>query len=167
MTVRLTIPALIILAALLVGCDLDEIVADSHAYQKDFHYSYALKPGGRLSVENANGSIEIQGWDKNTVEIDGVQYASTPEARDAIRIDIVASDDSVLVRTIHPVGRNWNMGAKYVIHAPRKVDLDRIASSNGSVKVDDVEGKMRLRTSNGSVRTLRVRGDLEVTTSNG
>ena len=171
MTIRpkawLKIPALAILAALLAGCDLDEIVADSHAYEKDFHYSYPLKPGGRLSVENANGSIEVQGWDKNTVEIDGVQYASTPELRDAIRIDIVATGDSVQVRTIHPVGRHWNMGAKYVIHAPRKVDLDRIASSNGSVKVDDIEGKMRLRTSNGSVRTLRVRGDLEVTTSNG
>ena len=87
--------------------------------------------------------------------------------RDAIKIDIVASADSVRIHTIRPVGWNWNMGAKYVIHAPRKIDLDRIVSSNGSMKVSDVEGKMRLRTSNGFVRTLRVRGDLEVTTSNG
>ena len=35
------------------------------------------------------------------------------------------------------------------------------------MKVNDIEGKMRLRTSNGYVRTLHVRGDLEVTTSNG
>jgi hypothetical protein len=170
--VRLTFPALtilplIIMAALLAGCDLDEIALDSHAYQKDFHYSYALKAGGHLSVDNSNGSVEISGWDKNTVEIDGVQYAATVELRDAIKIDIVASGDSIEIRTIRPAGRNWNMGAKYVIRAPRKIDLDRIVSSNGSMKVNDIEGKMRLRTSNGSVRTVRVRGDLEVTTSNG
>ena len=155
------------LSALLVGCDLDEIVGDTHAYEKAFHYSYGLKPGGRLTVDNANGSIEIAGWDRDSVEIDGVQYASTPELRDAIKIDIVATGDSVQIRTIHPAGWNWNMGAKYVIRAPRKIDLDRIVSSNGSLKVNDIEGKMRLRTSNGSVRTVRVRGDLDVATSNG
>src|SRR5580700_3847866 len=163
MMVRPEILALTLLSALLVGCDLDEIAGDTHAYEKDFHYSYALKPGGHLSIDNANGSIEITGWDRNTVEIDGVQYASTPELRDAIKIDIVASGDSVQIRTVHPVGRNWNMGAKYIIRAPRKIDLDRIVSSNGSMRVNDIEGKMRLRTSNGSIRTLRVRGDLEAT----
>ena len=36
-------------AVLLTGCDLDEIgsFGNSHAYEKDFHYSYPLKPGGR------------------------------------------------------------------------------------------------------------------------
>jgi DUF4097 and DUF4098 domain-containing protein YvlB len=35
------------------------------------------------------------------------------------------------------------------------------------VKVDEIEGIIRLRTSNGSIRTSRVRGDLDATTSNG
>ena len=40
---------------------------------------------------------------------------------------------SVQIRTIHPEGHGWNMGAKYVIHAPHKLDLDHIAfASNGS-----------------------------------
>jgi DUF4097 and DUF4098 domain-containing protein YvlB len=156
-------------AAFLTGCDLVEIgsFGDSHAYQKDFHYSYALKPGGRLSLDNANGGVEITGWDRDKVEIDGVQYASSPELRDAIKIDVAASDDSVQIRTIRPSGRHGNMGAKYVIKAPRKVNLDRIVTSNGSVKVDDIEGALRLRTTNGSVRATKVRGNLEAQTSNG
>ena len=32
-------------------------------FNKDFHSSYPLKPGGRLTVETFNGSVEITGWD--------------------------------------------------------------------------------------------------------
>jgi putative adhesin len=157
------------IVALLTGCELSDFgsFGDSHAYEKDFHYSYPLKPGGRLSVENFNGSVEITGWDKDTVEIDGRQYASTPELRDAIKVDVAASEGLVQIRTIRPAGRHWNMGAKYIIRAPRKTNLDRIVSSNGAMKVDAIEGVIRLRTTNGSIRTSRARGDVDASTTNG
>jgi len=161
--------ALIATAAVLTSCDLEEIgsFGDSHAYRKDFHYSYALKPGSRLAVDNFNGSVEITGWDQDKVEIDGNRYASTPELLDAIRVDVAATDDSVQIRTIRPSDRHGNMGASYVIRAPKKLNLDRIVSSNGAVKVADIEGAIRLRTSNGSVRAARMRGSFEAQTSNG
>jgi DUF4097 and DUF4098 domain-containing protein YvlB len=169
MRIRTTFFILIGIAALLAGCDVEEWAAfgDSHAYEKDFHYSYALKPGGRLDIENFNGSIEIAGWDRDQVEIDGVQYGATPELRDAIKIDIATTPDEIRIRTIRPVERLGGVGVKYVIKTPHKIDLDHITSTNGSMRVSDIEGKMRLRTSNGSVRTTRARGALEVTTSNG
>src|ERR1700680_4946564 len=148
MPIRPTILCLTAIAVLLSGCDMDEFgsFGDSHAYEKDFHYSYALKPGGRLVVENFNGSVEITGWDKDTVEIDGSQDASTPGLRDAIKIDVAASDGLVQIRTIRPADPHGNMGVKYIIRAPRKVNLDRIVSSNGSMKVDGIDGVMRLHT---------------------
>ncbi len=160
---------LMALAASLTGCDWDEIgsLGNSHAYEKDFHYTYALKPGSRLALDNFNGSVEITGWDQDRVEIDGVQYASTREMRDAIKIDVAESPGLIQIRTIRPAERHWNMGVKYVIKAPRKVNLDRIITSNGSVKVDDIEGVARVRTSNGAVRASRLRGILEAQTSNG
>jgi hypothetical protein len=166
---RLNLLFLMAITALLVGCDLDELgsFGDSHAFEKDFHYSYALKPGGRLALESFNGSVEITGWDQDKVEIDGVQYASTREVRDAIKIDVVASPDLVQIRTIRPTETRGNMGAKFVIKAPRNVNLDRIVTSNGSVKVNDIDGVARLRTSNGAVRATRLRGNLEAQTSNG
>ena len=169
MQIRARLSFLIATAALLSSCDLDEIgsFGNSQAYQKDFHYSYASKPGGRLAIDNSNGSVEITGWDQDKVEIDGTQYGSTPELRDAIKIDVVASGDLVQIRTIRPSDRHGNMGARYIIKAPRKVNLDRIVTSNGSVKLDDIEGTVRVRTTNGSVRAARVRGNLEAQTSNG
>jgi hypothetical protein len=160
---------LIAIAALLTGCDPGDFgsFGDSHAYEKDFHYSYPLKPGGRLTVENFNGSVEITGWDKDTVEVDGRQYASTLEIRDAIKIDIAVSEGLVQIRTIRPTDRFGNMGVKYIIRAPRRVSLDRIVSTNGAIKADEIEGTIRLRTTNGSIRTSRVHGDVDVSTTNG
>src|SRR4051812_32958253 len=58
---RTKILALMATAAILTSCDIEDIgsFGDSHAYRKDFHYSYALKPGGRLSLESFNGQVEI------------------------------------------------------------------------------------------------------------
>src|SRR5947207_16005572 len=121
-------------AAMLTSCDLEDIgsFGDSHAYRKDFHYSYALKPGGRLALDNFNGPVEITGWDQDKVEIDGSRYASTPELLDAIRVDVAVNGDSVQIRTVRPSDRHGNMGASYVIRVPRKVNLERIITSNGA-----------------------------------
>jgi len=169
MLYRRNILILAALAGVLSGCDIEEIASfgNAHAFEKEFHQSYPLKSGGRLSLEGFNGSVEIRGWDQDKVEIDGVQYASTEDLRDAIRIDVVANGDSVQIRTIRPLERHGNMGVRFVIKAPRKVNLDRIVTSNASVRLDDVEGVMRLRTSNGAVRASKLRGQLEVQTSNG
>ena len=169
MHVRRDILFLAAMATFLTGCDIDEIASfgNAHAYEKDFHQHYPLKAGGTLSLDSFNGSVEISGWDEDKVQVDGVQYGSTERLRDAISIDVVATGNSVQIRTIRPVDSRGNMGVKYVIKAPRKVNLDRIVTSNGAVKVDDLEGLMRIRTSNGSVVASRVSGDVEVQTSNG
>jgi len=152
-------------AFLLVGCDAMEL-GDSQRFHEDFHYSYDLQPGGRISLENMNGSVEIIGQDTNKVDISGTKYASTEQVLQAMKIDVVASGDSVRIRTVPPSGHRGNHGARYVIRVPRRVELDRIGSSNGSIRVDGVEGTVRLRTSNGSVRAFRVKGPAEIETSN-
>jgi Putative adhesin len=169
MLFRRDVLLLAVMMGLLSGCDIDEIASfgNAHAFEKEFHQSYPLKSGGRLSLEGFNGSVEIRGWDQDKVEIDGVQYGSTERLRDAIQIDVVASGDSVQIRTTRPAERFGNAGVTFVIKAPRKVNLDRIVTSNASLRLDDVEGVMRVRTSNGAVRASKLRGELEVQTSNG
>lgn len=111
--------------------------------------------------------MEISGWDKNTVDIDGTKYASTEYRLKEMKLDIVPSANSITIRTLPPLDHRGNAGARYTIHVPRRTDLSSIVSSNGRISVESVEGVAHLRTSNGSVHAMSLVGPLEVQTSNG
>src|SRR5581483_1169370 len=150
---------------LLAGCDWEDF-GSSTQYSTDFHYNYPLKSGGRISLENFNGSVQIAGWDQENVDISGAKYGATPEARDAVRIDVVPAPDSVAIRTIRPSERR-NVGARYVVRVPRRTQLDRVTTSNGSLRVNDVAGPARVKTSNGSLKVFNLAGSFDGGTSNG
>jgi Toastrack DUF4097 len=156
-------------ALLLTGCDLE----DFDSYQADFHYHYDFKPGGRLTVENANGSVEIEGWDRNEVEITGVKYASRQSLLDETRIEIRDSPDAITIRTVRPYHPQWSSGARYTIRVPRQTVVDRINTSNGPIRVRDIGSSashlqtLNLRTSNGLIRAENVTGVIDAQTSNG
>jgi hypothetical protein len=152
---------------LLAGCDFDELL-DSQRFTAEFRHSYPMKPGGRLSLENLNGSVEIAGWNDNSIEIIGEKHAAREDLLAAIKIDIVNTPDSVHIRTVRPASEpQGKMGARYSIRLPRNTRIDRVVTSNGGIRVENIEGTARLKTSNGSVRIANLQGDLEATTSNG
>jgi DUF4097 and DUF4098 domain-containing protein YvlB len=126
-----------------------------------------MKAGGRLYIENFNGSLEISGWDQETADVSGTKYASTEAVLEALKIDVLASGDSIRIRTVRPSGHRGNMGARFVIKVPRRTTLERIESSNGAIRVRDVEASARLETSNGSIELTSVAGPVTARTSNG
>lgn len=148
----------------LVGCDY-EGWGSSDRFKEDFAQTHDLKPGGSLFLESLNGSVEVLGWDQDTVDIKGTKYAATEDLLKQLKIDIAADANSVRIRAIRPSERG-NCGARFVIRVPRKIVLDRIETSNGQVRVENISGNVRVRTSNGGVRIWSVTGDLDATTSN-
>jgi len=138
----------------------------SDRYKEDFHFNFKLKAGSPVSVENFNGSVEIVAWEKDEVEVNGTKYAGSEELLKEIKIDVDSQPASLKIRTLRPEGRRGNMGAKYTLRVPRKVLLDGIVSSNGSIRVEGTEGDARLQSSNGSIRVMRLDGNLEAKTSN-
>ncbi len=154
-------------ALFLAGCDIEDIASGARE-QEEFQMNFPLRSGGRLVVENYNGSIEITAWDQESVEIHGTKFANTKEQLKEVHIDGRAvTADSVTVRTVPPVARRGNTGARYVIRVPRRVQLERITSSNGSARVDGVEGLAKIQTSNGAIRIGQHKGSLDMSTSNG
>src|ERR1700747_2428747 len=89
----------------LTACEDFDIGGVSDRYREDFHFSYPLNAGATVQVENANGSVEIVGWDKDTIEIDGTKYASSEERLKETKIDVSPSPGSVTIRTIPPMPR--------------------------------------------------------------
>lgn len=155
-------------ALLLTGC-VEVDLGASDRYRADFHYSYDLKPGGRISIDNSNGEIEVVGWDQEKVEITGEKYANTQERLDDLKIDIRNQSDLIEIRAIGYPHGGWfsNTGARFTLRVPRSAHLDRLASSNGRIDVRDMDGGARLHTSNGRIVADRVKGGIEAETSNG
>jgi DUF4097 and DUF4098 domain-containing protein YvlB len=152
---------------LMTGCDIEDF-GPSDRYKEDFHYSYNLQPGNRFSIDNMNGSVEISGWDQNKVEISGTKYAATEDLLKSVKIDIQADSGAVRVRTARPSGpHGGHCGARYVVHVPMRTELDRVESTNGSIRVENIEGRGRITTTNGAVRTMKYRGGLDARTTNG
>ena len=166
---RLVIASVAAALTFLTACDLEDLgdFGGGGRYTEDFHYARPLKPGGRLSIENFNGSVEISSWNENSVQIDGTKYGPTPELRDAVKIDISAQPDTIYIRTIRPSERRGNMGARYLIKVPRQTVLERVVTTNGSLRASGGEGAARMRTTNGSVRAEDIRGALDAQTTNG
>jgi hypothetical protein len=158
--------SLVAFSIALAGCDLEDFDSNDRV-QADFHHTYPLNPGGSVNVDTFNGPIEIIGWDQNSIDISGTKYARTEQLRDEIKIDISHSDTAVTVHATRPFDNHGNMGARFVIHVPRKANLDRIVTSNGKINVRDVAGTANLRTSNGQISAESVDGPLDASTSNG
>jgi DUF4097 and DUF4098 domain-containing protein YvlB len=140
---------------------------DSSRYREDFHYSYPQTAGGRFVLENFNGSVEITGWDQNTVDISGTKYAESESLLNSMHIEASSSGNTVRVKTTRPDPHHGNMGAKCVIRVPRQTALEDVASSNGSLRVDDIDGHAHLATSNGSIHLGRINGNVDAHSSNG
>jgi DUF4097 and DUF4098 domain-containing protein YvlB len=154
------------LLLLLSACAL-VFAGDSSRYREDFHYTYPQTAGGRFSIDNFNGSVEITGWDQNSVDISGTKYAESQSLLNAMQIEASSSGNAVRVKTTRPDPHHGNMGAKYVIRVPRQTALEDVASSNGSIRVEDIDGNAHLATSNGSVHLTKIHGNVDAHSSNG
>ena len=152
----------------LTGCDIDiDDVAGVAREQEDFHFTYDFKPGGKLLLDNYNGAVEITGWDQPKIEIHGTKFANTRDRLAQVKIDISRTADSVNIRTVPPLERFGNSGARYQIRLPKQAVLELIKSTNGSMRVNGIDGPANLRTTNGSIRASDLRGSLSASSTNG
>ncbi len=141
----------------------------------------------RLSVDNTNGSVEVESWDKDYIEVRARKTVYTDDEDDGaemlanLKVIMEREDGVWYVSTEKPVkGRHHSRGfwgwlfgyggsgfsVSYEISIPRKLDLD-IHSTNGSLKVYGGMGRMRLETTNGKIVAEDVRGSLRCKTTNG
>ncbi|HEX4545508.1 MAG TPA: hypothetical protein VH110_04045, partial [Candidatus Acidoferrum sp.] len=52
----------------------------SYAISKDFNQSYSLQPGGTFELQNVNGTVDVQGWNRDEVQVHAVKTAKNSEA---------------------------------------------------------------------------------------
>lgn len=140
---------------------------NSDRFKENFSSTHKLAPGGRIVLEGFNGSVEVTGWDRDEVEVAGTKQAAREEVMRAITVDVTADAGMVRIRARRPEDRNCNCGVKFQLKVPKKVVLEDIGTSNGSLRLESVTGSARMHTSNGAVHVWGVTGDIDISTSNG
>jgi len=142
--------------------------------QEKIQQSYPLSPNGRVSVSNVNGSITVEAWDRNEVQLEATKSAESKEALDRVDIKIDSRADSFNVKTDYDTWRRdqgWkNMGnikVEFRLSVPRTAILDEIETVNGSVTVSKFTKSTKVSAVNGNVTATDLQGAANLSTVNG
>jgi hypothetical protein len=144
------------------------LACTSFAGDQVFQQTYPLAPGGSFLLENVNGSVRVEGWDRNEVEVRAVKMAErNPENVDDVKIDVESNPGQVAVRTRYQQGQSAEVAVEYHVFVPNWVLLSGVGTVNGSVSVSGVSGGGDLRSVNGNVEVLNSSGRFSAKTTNG
>ncbi len=133
-----------------------------------FEHIYPLPPGGSFLLENVNGSVQVDGWDRDEVEVEAEKTANADgQDLERVKIDVDSAPGKVSVHTRYPKGEGVEVAVEYHVHVPYRVLLGSIGTVNGSVLVRGVDGGGDLRSVNGNVEVLNSAGRFSAKTTNG
>lgn len=129
---------------------------------------YLLLPGGVVAVENVQGDIAVEAWDRAEVEAVAVKTASGPHADpDDARIEVESRDRALRLRTVHSGASEGAVRVDYRLRVPRQVRLERLQTVAGNIVVGGIEGSVDARTLNGNIEQRNISGSVVATAING
>ena len=170
--------------ASLVGLFLVQVSFAKTTLTSRFDETYDFRSGGQVAVENVNGKVVVESWDKEAVRVQAeieVRARSRKVARDFLdRVEIVVrrSGGRMIIKTEHPKihggslldaifgSSKPSLRVDFRILVPRSCNVD-VESVNGAVEARDVVGRAELRTTNGRIVGRGLVGSVDASTTNG
>lgn len=136
-----------------------------------------LSAGGMLTLENLNGGIEVRSWGREEIQLIATKKANADSREEALerlsRTEIVIDQSSgrVDIRTEYPRrgmwrGKRGSASVQYELTVPDVVDLE-LSTTNGGIRVEDVDGRHEISSTNGGLKLLGLRGSVNASTTNG
>lgn len=129
---------------------------------------YPLLPGGSVSVENVQGDITIEGWDRAEAEVVVVKTASDPDGRaEDVQVAVELSEQALKLRSVYPRPSDVPIRVDYRLRVPRQGRLERLRTVEGNIYVRDFEGPVDARTLHGNIEQENVSGHVVARVING
>lgn len=127
-----------------------------------------------VTLETFDGSIEIHSWDRNEVEVEIEKRAMDQSLIDQMTVEAEQEGDRIVLRVKGPVreergmtiGMHVSPAARLLVAVPRNLTL-QVRSSDGSIRAEDLAGRITLDTGDGSITADRVSGEVEIRTGDG
>jgi DUF4097 and DUF4098 domain-containing protein YvlB len=140
------------------------------AADKKLERTFAVSPGGVLTVDSDSATVRVSGGDTNQVTV-RMSARGSEEDLDEAKLEAVQTDGGVTV-TLRLRKNNWlnwaswDREASIEVTVPRRYGVD-VHTSGGSVELSNTTGTASLRSSGGSVVAKNVNGNVEARTSGG
>jgi len=158
----LLVPAVLLSLALAIAA------VPGFAISKEFNQTYSLQPGGTFDLQNVNGTVEVQGWDREVVGVHAVKTAKVRESDlERVSIDVSAKPSGVSIQTRYPQDEGVEVAVEYLIHVPHGAKVEHLGTVNGTLRVAGVDEVDDLRTVNGNIEVYEANSDVRAHTTNG
>ena len=175
--------AALALAVTLPGCDIkvdgDNVslgVSRGRA-SDEWVRSYTLSKGGRFEVANEHGEILVKGTQGTDVKVTAhreVTARSDEEAQEKLKdlkMREEVSADRVFIEAVtggsfKEVGFVRGVGVRYDIEVPDGLTVT-VKTMNGTVRLDNVDGRITAATTNGNVTGNAITGAVQGSSVNG
>jgi DUF4097 and DUF4098 domain-containing protein YvlB len=159
---KLVVPAMVMVCALAVAA------VPGWAISKEFNQSYPLQAGGTFELQNVNGTVEVQGWDRDVVEVHAVKTAKLRESDlERVSIEVNASAGNVAIATRYPQNEGVEVAVEYTIHVPHGAKVEHLGTVNGTLLIAGVDEVEELRTVNGNIEVYGADSTVRARTTNG
>lgn len=133
--------------------------------------THPLGSQGRISLENINGNVTIESWQRNEVEIRWTISAESQHGLDRVEVQIDTRSESVSIDTDYSRQKSkWrgdSASVEFWLKVPVGARLSEISLINGSLKLTDLAGNIDASLVNGKLRASGLSGDVELSTVNG
>jgi DUF4097 and DUF4098 domain-containing protein YvlB len=166
----------------LMGLACAAMSAQAVTLKDRFQKTYPLQAGGTVTLDNVNGGVTVEAWDRNEVqvvadkEVKANDSDAAKKAMQQVQIQVGNSAGKLAIVTKLPkrdnglfewmAGKNVNINVKYQIKVPRNAALD-LETVNGGVRLVGTHGKAEVETTNGALEIDGVHGNLDLETTNG
>ncbi|MEW6336660.1 MAG: DUF4097 family beta strand repeat-containing protein [Acidobacteriota bacterium] len=144
------------------------------AVREPFEKVVPLPEGGRVSLENVNGTVRIAGWERAEVRVEAVREADSRRCLDRLSIDVETAGSTVRIKARYPDSEGWvfnfascDCRVDFTVSVPRGAELDGIEMVNGDVEISGVSGEVRAENVNGDVIIDGASERVEASTVNG
>jgi DUF4097 and DUF4098 domain-containing protein YvlB len=159
---------IIVASAVVLAVLLAPAVSAEQPYRESFDQTYPLAAGGRVGVENINGDVTIEVWERAEVRVQAEKSASSQTLLDDLEVEVHARPDSVRIDTHYPrTMRGGSTEVEYTITVPRQAAVDAVDLINGDLTVVGVEGGVEAESVNGTILAREIHGSVELSTVNG
>jgi DUF4097 and DUF4098 domain-containing protein YvlB len=126
------------------------------AFAEDVNEKMDADADGMVSISNVAGSIEVQGWSRNEVEVTGELGSNVEE------LIFERDGDEILIKVKVPRNSHGRgISSELSINIPQGSSV-QVHTVSADIEVSDVEGEQQLESVSGDVTTAAHAADIEL-----